>query len=107
MRGPSPKHCQSILSSPKIVKTVTLFTYKVKGDWSTISDELSRNTITSTDNVRTKRSNCIGKLIAKNKKYRTMIDTMVWFCNNKNFEIIGLYDFERPGVNDRTVPAGG
>jgi hypothetical protein len=36
-----------------------------------------------------------------------MIDTMVGFCNNKNFEIIGLYDFERPGVYDRTVPAGG
>jgi hypothetical protein len=36
-----------------------------------------------------------------------MIDTMVWFCNNNNFEIIGLYGFECLGDCDRRAPAGG
>jgi hypothetical protein len=36
-----------------------------------------------------------------------MVDTLVWFCNNNNFEIIGLYEFKRPSVCDRKVPAGG
>jgi hypothetical protein len=39
--------------------------------------------------------------MTKGKKYRTKFASLVGFCNNNNFEIIGLYGFECPGFCGR------
>ncbi len=35
-------------------------------------------------------------VMAEGKKYRTKFASLVGFCNNNNFGIIGLYGFECP-----------